>query len=73
VAALAPGGRFEPASTVGSLRYVDSRAEPPGAAGSLERFGMKAGTFRVRRLLPAVALAAIAVVWVPLSGAAQIR
>jgi hypothetical protein len=32
---------------------------------------MKVGTFRVRRLLPVVALAAIAVVWVPLSGAAQ--
>ncbi len=32
---------------------------------------MKVGTFRVRRLLPVAALAAIAVVWVPLSGAAQ--
>ena len=32
---------------------------------------MMVGTFRVRRLLPVAALATIAVVWVPLSGAAQ--
>ena len=51
------------------LRYVRPRAGLwwPRSKGPV----MMVGTFRVRGLLPVAALATIAVVWVPLSGAAQ--